>query len=31
MDEHGDKRKLFGSVAGGSVTEEVMEHAQVPP
>ena len=28
MDERGDKRKLLGAVAGGSVAKEVMEHAR---
>jgi len=28
MDERGDKRKLFGAVAGGSVPKKVMGHAQ---
>ena len=28
MDERGDKRKLFGAVAGGSVPEEVVKSAQ---
>ena len=28
LDERGDKRKLIGAVAGGTVTEEVMNYAQ---
>jgi hypothetical protein len=28
MDAHGDKRKLIGAVAGGSVPENVLRYAQ---